>query len=87
MPEVPEARGRVLRRHQHHQRLAEVARNLLEYEAVVRVDDDEEGLARERVQVARVEAVGLLAALQALLLPVLGLALRGRRDAAQVVAH
>ena len=86
VPEIAQHRRHVLGRHQYHERLAEVARYLLEHEAVVRVDDDEEGLARERIEIARVEAVGLLAARQPLL-AVVRLALRGRRDAAQVVAH
>lgn len=58
--QVPEGRGRFLGRHQHHERLPEVSRNLLEHVAVVRVDHHEERLPRERVQVAGVEAVGLL---------------------------
>lgn len=62
-PELPEAGRHVLRRHQDDEGLAKVARYLLEHEAVVRIDDDEEGLAGERVEVARVQAVGLLAAL------------------------
>lgn len=83
--QVAQGRRRVLRRHEHHQRLAEVARYLLEHEAVVRVDDDEERLPGEGVQVARVEAVRLLAARRPL--PVLRVPLAARGYAAQVVSH
>lgn len=83
--DVAQGRRRVLRRHQHHQRLAEVARYLLEHEAVVRVHDHEQRLPRERVEVTRVEAVGLLAPRGPL--PVLRVPLAARRHAAQVVPH
>lgn len=93
MSELPEAGGRVLGRHKHHERLSEVPGYLLEHEAVVRVDYNEQRLPGERVQVARVETVGLLAALETLSARrrgarvIGGLAFSGRRDAPEVVAH
>lgn len=82
---IAQGRRRILRRHEHHQRLAEVARYLLKHEAVVRVDDDEERLPGERVQIAGVEAVRLLAARRSL--PVLRIPFTARGHATQVVPH
>lgn len=48
-------RWNVLRRHEHDQRLAEQLRNALEHPTVVRVDDEEQRLAHERHQVARIQ--------------------------------
>lgn len=76
---------RVLGRHQHHQRLAEVTGYLLEHEAVVRVDDHEQRFPGEWVEVTGVEAVRLLATCRPL--PVLRVPLAARGHATQVVPH
>jgi len=83
--QVAQGRWHILRRHQHHQRLAKIARYLLEHEAVVRVDDDEERLPGERIEITRVQAMRLLATGRPL--PVLGIPLAARGHAAQVVPH
>lgn len=46
----------ILRRHECHQGLPEEPGHVLEHVAVVAVHDEEQGLARVRVQVARVQA-------------------------------
>lgn len=83
--QVTQGRRYVLRRHEDHQRLAKVARYLLEHEAVVRVDDNEQRFPGERVQIARVQAVRLLAAGRSL--PVLRVPLAACGHTTQVVPH
>lgn len=76
-----EGRRGVLGRHERDERLAEVRGNVLEHEAIVRVDDDEQRAPSERIQVPWIKAVRFF------LFLVFGVATAARQHATQIVTH